>query len=355
MNLLSRYIAKSILSAIGLVTLMLAGLQIFILFVNQLDTIGKANYGIGQATLFVLLQIPYQVYLFFPMASLLGCLIGLGFLANHRELVVMRASGMSIWQITFAVFKVAMMLIVFLTITGETIIPKLSHLANDQKMQALNQGQSLRTARGVWLRYHGDFMNIGSIVSEHELLNVYQFHFDEQHELRLARRINRIERNKAGVWLAYDVSETRLYPGRTEAKMIPEMTWDVSLNPSLLSVASSAPDEMTLREIHNYLRAQKGNHQNVQQFKLVYYQRIIQPFSTIVMMLLAIPFIFGPLRSSTIGYKILVGAVVGFSFHILNRFFGPVSQVFQWPPEIAAFGPTFLFALLGIYLMSRIK
>lgn len=355
MNLLDRYIAKTILAAIGLVTLMLTGLQIFILFVNQLDTIGKANYGIGQATMFVLLQIPYQVYLFFPMASLLGCLIGLGLLANNRELVVMRASGMSIWQITFAVFKVAIFLIVLLTLAGETLIPKLSHLANDQKMQALSDGQSLRTARGVWLRHQNDFISIGSIVSENELLNVYQFHFDDQHELRIARQINQIERNEAGAWIAHDVSETRLYPGRTEAKMIPEMTWDVSLNPSVLSVASRVPDEMTLRDIRNYLRAQKGNQQNVQHFKFVYYQRLIQPFSTIVMMLLAIPFIFGPLRSSTIGYKILVGATVGFSFHILNRFFGPVSQVFQWPPEIAAFGPTTLFALLGIYLMCRMK
>jgi len=354
MNLLDRYIAKTILAAMGLVTLMLAGLQVFILFVNQLDTIGKANYGIGQATVFVLLQIPYQIYLFFPMASLLGCLIGLGVLANNRELVIMRASGMSIWQITLAVFKVAMFLIVLLTFTGETLIPKLSHMANDQKMQALSAGQSLRTAKGIWIRHQNDFISIGSIPSENTLLNVYQFHFDDKHELRFARQMARIEKNNLGVWQAYDVAETLLHQGKTEAKSIQKMPWDVSLNPSILSVASSEPDEMTLKDLHNYLHAQSGNHQNVQHFQLAYYQRMIQPLSTMVMMLLAIPFIFGPLRSSTIGYKILVGATVGFSFHILNRFFGPVSQVFQLPPEIAAFGPTLLFALLGIYLMRRV-
>ncbi len=79
MKLLDNYIAKTILSAIALVTLMLAGLQVFILFVHELDEIGKANYGIWQSALFVLLQMPYQVYLFFPMASLLGSLVGLAF------------------------------------------------------------------------------------------------------------------------------------------------------------------------------------------------------------------------------------------------------------------------------------
>src|SRR6478735_8570381 len=95
-NILERYIAKTVLASIGLVTLMLVGLQIFILFVNQLDDLGKVDYGLAQASVFVLLQMPYQVYLFFPMASLLGCLVGLGVLANHSELIVMRAVGLSI-------------------------------------------------------------------------------------------------------------------------------------------------------------------------------------------------------------------------------------------------------------------
>lgn len=64
MRILDRYIAKTVLAAIGLVTLMLIGLQIFILFVNQLEDLGKLDYGILQASVFVLLQMPYQVYLF---------------------------------------------------------------------------------------------------------------------------------------------------------------------------------------------------------------------------------------------------------------------------------------------------
>ena len=68
MKLLERYIAKNVLAAIALVTVMLAGVQLFLLFVNQLGDIGKSSYGIWQAAMFVLLQMPYEVYLFFPMA-----------------------------------------------------------------------------------------------------------------------------------------------------------------------------------------------------------------------------------------------------------------------------------------------
>lgn len=354
MKLLERYIAKTVLASIAMVTLMLAGLQIFILFVNQLDDLGKADYGIVSAGVFVLLQMPYQVYLFFPVASLLGCLIGLGILANHRELIVMRAAGMSIGQVTAAVLKAALVVIILVTVTGETLIPRLAHFANDYKMQAISGGQTLRTSRGVWLRYQNDFIAIETILPDNRLEQVYQFRFDDKNQLRLARKIQHIDYINDS-WQAFNIAQTTIHDESTSAEHIESMPWDVMVRPSILSVSSSEPDEMTLQELRRYLRVQKANHQTALNYQLAYWQRLMQPLTTLVMMILAIPFIFGPLRSSTMGSKLLAGATVGFGFHIINRFFGPVSQVLQWPPELAAIGPTCLFALLGLYLMRKVR
>lgn len=354
MKLLERYIAKTVISSIALVTLMLAGLEVFMLFVNQLGDLGKGDYGLVQAAIYVFLQMPYQVYLFFPMASLLGSLIGLGMMANHRELIVMRAAGMSIAQVTLAVLKAALLLILIVTLLGETLIPKLAHFANDQRLQALSGGQTLRTARGVWMRHHNDFISIGTIISNNTLEQVYQFRFDDNHHLILARKMNKIVYAN-NQWQAYDIAETLINEEGTKARQIATMPWDVSVKPSILSVSSSEPDEMTLHELRQFLRVQKRSHQSSLNYQLAYWQRLMQPLTTMVMMILAIPFIFGPLRSSTMGAKFLAGATVGFSFHIINRFLGPVSQVLQWPPEVAAIGPTLLFALLGFVLMRRMK
>jgi lipopolysaccharide export system permease protein len=354
MKILERYIAKTVLASIGMVTLMLAGLQVFILFVNQLDNLGKADYGIVQAALFVFLQMPYEVYLFFPMACLLGCLIGLGIMASHHELVVMRAAGMSIAQVTLAVFKVALLVIIVVTLLSETLMPKMVRLANDERMQALSGGQTLRTAKGVWMRHQNDFIHIGTISPNNRLDSVYQFHFDTAHRLRLARKIDHID-YEHGVWMAHGVAETDIKNNQTRARHQSLMRWDVPLNARILSVSGVEPDEMTLQGLYQYIQAQKKNHQSVLNYTLVFWQRVTQPLTTVVMMMLAIPFIFGPLRSSTMGSKLLTGVTVGFGFHIINRFLGSVSQVYQFSPEIAAIGPTILFALLGIYLMRRVR
>ena len=352
MRLLDKYITKSVLSSIVLVTLMLIGLQIFILLVHEINNI-NANYGIWQATCYVLLQMPYQVYLFFPMASLLGCLIGLGIMANHRELVVMRAAGMSIWQVTLAVLKAALLLILVVTLVGETIVPKLGLISKTQKMHAVD-GQALRTASGVWLRYKNNFITIGTVLPNNDLLNVFQFRFDKQYHLRLARKIERVEYNQ-GHWQAYGVSETTFEDQHIRAATIPELPWDVSIHPSILSASRSEPDEMTLLELHNYLHVQKKNHQSSANFQLAYWQRLIQPLTTLVMMVLAIPFIFGPLRSSTMGSKLIVGSLVAFSFHMINHFFGPVGEVLQLPPIVSGLGPTLVFGLLGLYMMRKVR
>ncbi|MCW8408649.1 LPS export ABC transporter permease LptG [Legionella sp. PATHC035] len=354
MNILDRYIAKTVLGSIGLVTLMLVGLQIFILFVDQLNDLGRVDYGITQAAFFVLLQMPYQVYLFFPMASLLGCLIGLGILANHSELVVMRASGMSIGQITMAVLKASIVLIVLVTALGETVIPYLSHYANDYKTAAVSGGQTLRTSKGSWLRYGNDFISVGLILPNNILNNIYQFRFDNHHHLKMSRFIAEARYTPTG-WVAYNVQQTDFEADKTKTQTVASLPWDVSVKPKILTISSIEPDEMTLKELNRYIREQKRNHQNVHNYQFAFLQRIIQPFTTMVMMILSIPFIFGPLRSTTMGSKLLVGAAVGFSFNILSRFFGPLSTVFQLPPELAALGPTFIFALLGLYLMKRVR
>ena len=354
MKLLSQYIAKTVFASIALVSLVLLGIQIFILFVNQLGDIGKADYDLTQGILFVLCQVPYQVYLFFPMASLMGCLIGLGILASHNELVVMRAAGVSIGQITVAVLKVAFVLILMVTVLGETFIPRLIQFSMDQKMQALNGGQSLRTAKGIWLHYRKDFIFIGAILEDNTLQKVQQFHFDAHHHLQIARSIERVD-YQHGLWLAHGIKQTLLDAKHTEAQHIDSMPWDVKLKPSTLRVSSRRPDEMTLLELYHYLHDEKINRQVAYNYQLLYLQRLVQPLTTVVMMVLAIPFIFGPLRSSTMGLKLVMGSVVGFSFYMIAHFFGPLCLVLQLPVEVAAFSPTLLFALLGGYLMSRAR
>lgn len=353
MKLLDRYIAKTVLASIALVTFMLTGLQLFILFVNELGDLGRGGYHLGEALKVVMLEVPEQVYLFFPVACLLGALVGLGHLATHRELLVMQASGISIKRVTWAVLKASVFVIVFVTFLGEVLVPEFLTHSHAIKNQALTGGQAVRTQHGVWLRHDNNFMLVGEVLPDHSLRDIYQFQFDPTHLLRFTRKIDALV-ELDGVWQAQGIEETGFSSGKTWIKHDKTIPWDIPLDLAVLKLGGETPDEMSLLELHRYVVSQHAS-PALFPYKLAYWQRLVQPFTTVVMMILAIPFVFGPLRSSTMGAKLLTGATVGFSFHMINQFFGPFSQVFQWPPEIAAVAPTLVFAVLGLYGMGRTR
>jgi lipopolysaccharide export system permease protein len=356
MKLLDRYIAKTVLASIALVTLMLTGLQMFILFVNELGDLGRGNYQLSQAFRVVLLEVPEQVYLFFPVACLLGALVGLGNLATHRELLVMQASGVSIKRVTWGVLKASIWVIVFVTVLGEVLVPRFLATSHEIKNQALTGGQAVKTRHGVWLRHENNFILVGDVLADHSLRDIVQFQFDptdSSHHLRFTRKIDRLIKHD-GVWEAQGVQETKFGSHETYAKQYETMPWDIPLDLAVLKLRGETPEEMSFSALHHYVASQQAS-PALFPYKLAYWQRLVQPFSTVVMMILAIPFVFGPLRSSTMGAKLLTGATVGFSFHLVNRFFGPFSQVFLWPPELAAILPTLVFALLGVYWMGRTR
>jgi len=355
MNRLDRYIAKTVLSAVMLVTLMLIGFQIFLLFINELDDIGRGSYHIQDVFQVIALQLPGEVYLFFPVACLIGALMGLGSLANHSELVVMQASGLSIKRITWAVLKASVLVIIFVACLGELFAPTLLAEANAKRWRAISGGETMHTEKGVWFKHDNDFLVIEEVQGDSKLKNVTQFHFDDTHKLAFTRRIEQLDLNpESKAWQASNVKQTEFMDKQLKTQYMEVMPWDIPLDTVALKTSQKEPDELTFLALRAYVKSPHPSGLFFK-YKLTYFQRMMQPFTTVVMMMLAIPFIFGPLRSSTMGAKLLLGIGTGFGFYLFTRFFGPLAQILHWPPEVAAMLPTLLFACVGLVWMGRVK
>ena len=95
MILLDRYIAVAVLKGVAMVTLVLISVATFIDFMGQLADVGTAQYDLQTAVTYVALRVPRMIFQLLPAAALIGALFSLGNLAVHRELVVMRSSGVS--------------------------------------------------------------------------------------------------------------------------------------------------------------------------------------------------------------------------------------------------------------------
>ena len=106
-----RYIGKNIIASSLLALIVLTAIFTFFSLVDQLDDTGRGNYGVFQAIEYVLLTIPRLTYELFPIATVIGCMAGLGILANNNELMIFRISGLSKLQLAYSLIKTGLILI----------------------------------------------------------------------------------------------------------------------------------------------------------------------------------------------------------------------------------------------------
>ena len=96
MNILDRYIMRSILGSVLMVVAVVLVLGALFVFIDQQDDIGIGHYTALEALWYTLLNLPQQAFELLPITVLIGSLLGLGSLARGSELTVIRATGVSI-------------------------------------------------------------------------------------------------------------------------------------------------------------------------------------------------------------------------------------------------------------------
>jgi lipopolysaccharide export system permease protein len=352
MLIIHKYLARAIISTILLVILLLLGLEAFIAFTREFPDVGTGYYGLPQVFAYVPMILPLQVYRLFPMAGLLGSMMGLGVLASHSELIVMRTFGLSIANIAKVTIKIAAVLVLFMFIFGEFFAPLLQYKADVYKNDAMGEGQTLVTQRGVWVRSGDNFLHIDKVLSKGKIEGATRYAFTGDNKLALTSFAKSGEYVN-GAWVFHDVAQTNFQDNTVTTEQFATQQWGMTLTPKLLGITAIDPDQKSLPQLYMYIKFLKQGGLNYSNYAFIFWQRIFQPLATLVMIILAVPFVFGPLRSVTMGLRMVIGIVLGFCFYILNQFVGPISIVYQIPPVIAAFSPTFLFALIGVFLVRR--
>lgn len=353
MKIIPRYITTTIISSILLVLLILMGLEILISFIGQLSKLGQGNYDLPQALVYVVLDMPSQLYNFFPMASLIGSLLGLGLLANQSELIIMQASGFSKGQITATVLKAALFMVLIAIILGEVVAPFAERYANLEKAMAIGGGQAIEAGQGAWLRQDNNFINIQHIVSRHYLTNITSYEFNSSHQLVKIWSAESALYSR-GNWVLQNMQTTAISNNHVSSQPEAQKIWNIQINPVLLKVSDIEPDNMSLLKLNAYINYLKMNGLQAEIYKMNFWKRIFQPFATAVMIFLAVPFVFGSLRSVTVGVRILIGVTIGFLFYILNQFFAPISLLYQVPALLGASLPTLLFVIAaGVAIVVR--
>lgn len=352
MNIIDRHIGRTILYSTGVVLTVLLGLFTFFEFVDRLGDLGKANFGLFEAVKFVALTLPRKIYELFPMAALLGTMLGLSSLAIDSELIAMRAAGVSLLRIVGAALKVGLLFAVISSVIGEFVAPASEALAQRGRAAAMHVGIQ-QYNDSIWLRDGESFINISEVQPNLDLSRVSIYYFD--HNDRLVRQTY-AERARYidGDWHLYNVNETDIHAGRVLTHHLDTASWQSVLDPTVLAVFAVKPESLSMWNLYRYIRHLDRNKQETRRYELAFWYKVIAPFTTAVMVVLAVPFVFAQPRSTGMGLRLFVGIMLGLSFFVLNRGFGYFNILHGLPPFLGAAVPALIFLALALVLLRRV-
>ena len=327
--IMRRHVSRVTFAAMAGVILILLVVQMLFVFLAQIGDL-NANYQIGSALYFVLLQVPNNLYVILPIGALIGAVVGLGSLATSSELVVMRASGVSVWRIVGWVLRPALIFGLLAFALSQWLIPP-ANQASDQVRNGMKRDVGLH---GYWHKEGDEFAFISYANEKGDLGEVKAFRFNEDQQLlsswQSSSGMYQDDGKQGGtVWLLNNVSNAQILPtGQSQAEQLKQRPWDVNLKPKLLSAATANPDDLSPSQLYKYVRLLSAD-QAIQpsSYKLSFWQKTLAPLGLLSLVVLACAFVFGSLRNRSMGFRVVIALLVGLGFQALQQFVGYVGLV----------------------------
>jgi len=340
-----------------LVSLVLVAVASVIEFVIQLDDVGLASYGLNEALLYVALRIPHKLFDVLPAATLIGALLGLGNLAVHREIVVMRASGVSHYKLLTAVAAAGVILIVVMLLLGESLAPKLGDYARRARTEALLDNDNTASAQSVWLKEGDRFLiNLQRRGGSESLgQQVQVFELDGASELRSVVTGELVAVGSSNSWDLLDFAETLFTDNGTVSLQEENVERNFGFSQDIFELSDQRVDLLPLPELRGLIERYQSRGLDATRFISEYWGRIANGVSVLIMAMLALPFVLGSLRSADAGARMIIGLVIGLGYYVLGEVSANTGQVFALDPVVAAWAPSGALLLITALAASRLR
>ncbi|MBL8521052.1 MAG: LPS export ABC transporter permease LptG [Betaproteobacteria bacterium] len=353
MSRLFRYLAQEIFWATLLLLVALLALFALFDFIREMGDLGKGQYRFATLCLYVLLTQPAHLVVVFPMAALMGTLFAIARLSAQSELTVMRASGLSLMRLGALCALIGLVFSAIVLAFGEFVAPSAEEWAKRTKLNATTNVIAKQFRSGFWMKDDLSFVNIGTVTPEKTLQDVRIYEFDGQYKLTaLSVAKSGAYDVPAARWALKDVSRTAFVGEGARIEHLPTALWNSAITPDLISVLLVRPDSMPIASLYSFIDHLRGNRSNSTQYELAFWSKVFQPVTTVIMMLLAIPFAIQQQRSRGVGAMMLAGILAGLSVYFLNQLAGNLTVINDWPPLLSVSFPHLAFLGVALALIA---
>ncbi len=305
------------------------------------------------------LSLPEIINYTFPMSMLLASLLAFGRLSGSSEITAMKCGGISFYRMVAPVFAVAFCVSVFSMIFAEKVVP-VSKVAYNQILYYEVQKNSRPRSQ--------EHIVIKDVSGADIERLTYARRFDEKEGVMYGVTIEEFSKGvlvhvqnaeKAvwnhGTWILYNgvIYDLSGGEGLSRSAQFKEQVLPVKMPPSRVAREQKDPDEMSIKELREHIRALEHQYVSVAKYKLEMYQRFTIPLASVIFAFIGTPLGLQPQRSSSsIGLGLSI--IIIFIYYAVMTFTMTLGKGDAMPPLIAALTPDVLGLITGAFLIKKL-
>lgn len=355
MVIIDRYIARSVILGFLLSALVLLSIFVFIDFISQLEDVGKGDYGVLQAVVYVLLGLPQRLYMLSPSILLLGGILSLGALAANSELIVMRSSGISTVRITRSVLQTGLIIALLVAVIGEYIVPAATSMAKSYRAEAIEKKLIFAGMNNVWMRDGNRYINVKQILPDNVLHQIYVYELNDKRELSTIIYADKAQYQDEE-WVLHDIKRSDITETGVTVAFEKLMRLKQLVILELFSVIELTSQDMSAQDLLNYSQYLEDNHLDDDEYMLEFWIKVFTPLTCLAMLLIAMPVVFATTpRSGGIGQRIVLGILIGVVYYVINRVINHLGLALNITPVLSASMPLLMLIAVSFYLMKRVN
>lgn len=352
---IDRYIAKSVISGSLLATFVMLSIFAFVDFVSQLNSVGTGDYGALQAIIFVLLRLPQRLYELSPSILLLGGILSLGALAANSELIVMRASGITVMRITRSVLQTGFVFAILVAILGEFVVPTTTRTAKTFRAEAMEKKLIVGGINDIWARDGNRYVNVKQLLPDQQLRKISVYELDENRQLSSVIYAEQAHYQN-DEWVLHDIKRSELSTSGVVSTFEKQIILKRLILLELFSVLELETKDMSAMELFTYSQYLQSNNLDNDEYLLEFWVKMFTPLTCLAMLMIAMPIVFATTpRSGGVGQRVMLAVIIGVVYFVVYRSMNHLGLALDINPVLSASLPLIMVLLISVYFLRRVN
>lgn len=307
----------------------------------------------------LLYQLPWVIVQTLPVAGLFAALFSVGRLAKDSELIIVRASGLSLRRFFQPLLAFALLVSIGAYYLNDTVIPRSNHEYQNTIRQIIFKDITPAIEENVFFRgpdnnfFYVRKLDRGALTMEDVM--IYQIgQTDSPYPVMITAKKAKYAN---GVWTLWDGVRRTLDDKGFVSQEGTFRKFEIMLGREMERFFGDqkTTDEMTRNELGQNIALFARSGIDVSPFLVDYHLKMAQPFASLLFVLLGVPLGFSPNRRRPQAVAAGISVLVTLSYYVIGPFFRSLGVNGVLPAVLAAWTPSLLFLVAAAVVWLRLE